>query len=103
MIAVRVAVPIPPSSKSPIFTVKLPAPMVSAAATVMRLRLALKSTLFSTQIRAPVAALTMGAGNFTVKIGDFELGGIGTATLTAIVLYQILTARGSGGADEVPA
>jgi len=49
------------------------------------------------------AALTMGAGNFTVKIGDFEMGGIGTATLTAIVLYQILTARGSGGADEAPA
>ena len=49
------------------------------------------------------AALTMGAGNFTVKIGDFEMGGIGTATLTAIVLYQILTARGSGGANEAPA
>lgn len=49
------------------------------------------------------AALTMGAGNFTVKIGDFEMGGIGTATLTAIVLYQLLTARGTGGADEAPA
>ena len=49
------------------------------------------------------AALTMGAGNFTVKIGDFEMGGIGTATLTAIVLYQLLTARGSGGANEAPA
>jgi len=49
------------------------------------------------------AALTMGAGNFTVKIGDFEMGGIGTATLTAIVLYQLLTARGSRGADEAPA
>lgn len=49
------------------------------------------------------AALTMGAGNFTVKIGDFEMGGIGTATLTAIVLYQFLTARGSGGADEARA
>jgi putative pyrimidine permease RutG len=35
-------------------------------------------------------ALTMGAGNFTVKIGDFELGGIGTATLAAIVLYAVL-------------
>ena len=44
------------------------------------------------------AALTMGAGNFTVKIGDFEMGGIGTATLTAIVLYQILSARGGGAA-----
>ena len=49
------------------------------------------------------AALTMGAGNFTVKIGDFELGGIGTATLAAIILYQILTARGSEPAAEDPA
>ena len=51
------------------------------------------------------AALTMGAGNFTVKIGDFELGGIGTATLTAIVLYALLGLRGSPepAADETPA
>ncbi len=49
------------------------------------------------------AALTMGAGNFTVKIGDFEMGGIGTATLTAIVLYQILGARGGGAAEPAPA
>ena len=49
------------------------------------------------------AALTMGAGNFTVKIGDFEMGGIGTATLTAIILYQILSARGGGVAAPEPA
>jgi uracil-xanthine permease len=49
------------------------------------------------------AALTMGAGNFTVKIGDFELGGIGTATLTAIILYQILSARGGGVVAPEPA
>lgn len=49
------------------------------------------------------AALTMGAGNFTVKIGDFEMGGIGTATLTAIVLYQLLTARGGGDEAEAAA
>jgi uracil-xanthine permease len=49
------------------------------------------------------AALTMGAGNFTVKIGDFEMGGIGTATLTAIVLYQILSSRGGGAAAPEPA
>ena len=48
-------------------------------------------------------ALTMGAGDFTVKIGDFELGGIGTATLTAIVLYQLLTARGGGDEAEAAA
>ena len=49
------------------------------------------------------AALTMGAGNFTVKIGDFEMGGIGTATLTAIILYQVLSARGGGAAAPEPA
>jgi uracil-xanthine permease len=49
------------------------------------------------------AALTMGAGNFTVKIGDFELGGIGTATLTAIILYQVLSARGGGAEAPEPA
>ena len=49
------------------------------------------------------AALTMGAGNFTVKIGDFEMGGIGTATLTAIILYQLLGARGDGEVAAAPA
>jgi xanthine/uracil permease len=49
------------------------------------------------------AALTMGAGNFTVKIGDFEMGGIGTATLTAIILYQLLGARGNGEVAAAPA
>ena len=49
------------------------------------------------------AALTMGAGNFTVKIGDFEMGGIGTATLTAIILYQLLGARGNGEVTAAPA
>ena len=39
------------------------------------------------------ATLILGAGNFTVNIGDFALGGIGTATLAAIVLYQILRER----------
>ena len=36
------------------------------------------------------AALTMGAGNLSLKIGDFTLAGIGTATFGAIILYQIL-------------
>ena len=49
------------------------------------------------------AALTMGAGNFTVKIGDFQMGGIGTATLTAIILYQVLSARGGGAEAPEPA
>jgi xanthine/uracil permease len=32
----------------------------------------------------------MGAGNFSVHIGSFDLGGIGTATLTAIILNLFL-------------
>ncbi|MFB2533008.1 solute carrier family 23 protein [Paracoccus sp. p3-h83] len=35
-------------------------------------------------------ALILGAGDFTLKIGGFALGGIGTATLAALVLYQVL-------------
>jgi putative pyrimidine permease RutG len=39
-------------------------------------------------------ALTMGAGNFTITIGNFAIGGIGTATFSAIILYQLLRERG---------
>ena len=35
-------------------------------------------------------ALTIGAGNLGIQVGDFELGGIGTATFAAILLYQLL-------------
>ncbi|HEY3336817.1 MAG TPA: solute carrier family 23 protein [Candidatus Limnocylindrales bacterium] len=35
-------------------------------------------------------ALTMGAGNLTLTFGGFSLGGIGTATFGAIILYQLL-------------
>jgi putative pyrimidine permease RutG len=38
-------------------------------------------------------ALTMGAGNFTITIGSFALGGIATATFSAIILYQLLRER----------
>jgi putative pyrimidine permease RutG len=38
-------------------------------------------------------ALTMGAGNFTINIGNFSLSGIGTATFSAIILYQLLRER----------
>src|SRR5256886_2902751 len=38
-------------------------------------------------------ALTMGAGNFTLNIGNFSMSGIGTATFAAIILYQILRER----------
>eukprot|EP01034_Spumella_vulgaris_P038595 gene38595-47664_t len=39
-----------------------------------------------------VAAITLilGTGDFTLKFGDFALGGIGTATFGAIVLYALL-------------
>ncbi|GAC1357854.1 MAG: solute carrier family 23 protein [Ktedonobacteraceae bacterium] len=40
-------------------------------------------------------ALTMGAGNFTINIGGFSLGGIGTATFGAIIIYQLLRGRRS--------
>ena len=34
-------------------------------------------------------ALTAGAGDLTLKFGNFTMGGIGTATFGAIILYQI--------------
>jgi putative pyrimidine permease RutG len=35
-------------------------------------------------------ALTAGAGDLTLKFGAFTIGGIGTATFGAIILYQVL-------------
>ena len=43
--------------------------------------------------RRPGRGLILGAGNFTVNVGDFALGGIGTATVAAIVLCQVLRER----------
>jgi uracil-xanthine permease len=48
-------------------------------------------------------ALTMGAGNFTINIGNFALGGIGTATFSAIILYQLLRERTPEGEAVVVA
>ena len=42
--------------------------------------------------------LTIGAGDLTLKLGGFTLGGIGTATFGAILLYQLFR----DGEDEVP-
>jgi uracil-xanthine permease len=39
-------------------------------------------------------ALTAGAGDLTVRVGGFALGGIGTATFGAIILYHLLARRG---------
>ncbi|MET0398984.1 MAG: solute carrier family 23 protein [Longimicrobiaceae bacterium] len=51
-------------------------------------------------------ALTLGAGDLVVRVGGFSVGGIGTATLAAIVLYQLLrddAAEPGGTADSAVA
>ena len=47
---------------------------------------------FSQNKNLIVAAITLiiGTGDFTLKFGSFALGGIGTATFGAIILYQLL-------------
>ena len=47
---------------------------------------------FSQNKNLIVAAITLiiGTGDFTLKFGDFALGGIGTATFGAIMLYALL-------------
>ena len=46
---------------------------------------------FSQNKNLLVAAITLiiGTGEFTLKFGSFALGGIGTATFGAIILYQL--------------
>lgn len=48
---------------------------------------------FSDNRNLIVAAVTLvlGAGDFTLKLGQFSLGGIGTATFGAIILYAFLS------------
>jgi uracil-xanthine permease len=50
---------------------------------------------FSDNANLIVAAVTLvlGTGDFTLKFGAFALGGIGTATFGAIVLYALLRRR----------
>ncbi|WP_343589486.1 solute carrier family 23 protein [Paracidovorax wautersii] len=50
---------------------------------------------FSDDKNLIVAAITLilGTGDFTLKFGEFALGGIGTATFGAIVLYALLNRR----------
>jgi len=43
--------------------------------------------------------LTLGAGDLALDLGGFSLGGIGTATFGAIILYQLLSTRSS---SEIP-
>ena len=51
---------------------------------------------FSQNKNLIVAAITLilGTGEFTLKFGDFALGGIGTATFGAIALYALLNRQG---------
>lgn len=55
---------------------------------------------FSDNKNLIVAAITLilGTGDFTLKFGDFALGGIGTATFGAIVLYALLNRRAASAA-----
>jgi len=50
---------------------------------------------FSNNTNLIVAAVTLvlGAGDFTLKLGGFALGGIGTATFGAIILHALLRRR----------
>jgi putative pyrimidine permease RutG len=41
-------------------------------------------------------ALTLGAGNLAITQGDFSIGGIGTACIGALLIYQILNRFGFG-------
>ncbi len=53
---------------------------------------------FSDNKNLLVAAITLvlGTGDFTLKFGDFALGGIGTATFGTIGLYALLNRRSAG-------
>nr|MBV0879397.1 NCS2 family nucleobase:cation symporter [Noviherbaspirillum sp. L7-7A] len=52
---------------------------------------------FSDNRNLIVAAVTLvlGAGDFTLKLGQFSLGGIGTATFGAIILHALLSRGGA--------
>jgi len=41
-------------------------------------------------------ALTLGAGNLAITQGDFSIGGIGTACIGALLVYQVLNKFGMG-------
>ncbi|TFZ06738.1 pyrimidine utilization transport protein G [Ramlibacter henchirensis] len=57
---------------------------------------------FSDNRNLIVAAVTLvlGTGDFTLKFGGFSLGGIGTATFGAILLYALLSRGGSRPAAQ---
>jgi uracil-xanthine permease len=53
----------------------------------------------NTNLIVAAVTLVLGAGDFTLKIGGFALGGIGTATFGAILLHALLR----GGRRRAPA
>ena len=59
---------------------------------------------FSDNKNLLVAAITLvlGTGDFTLKFGDFALGGIGTATFGAILLYALLNRASSRAGIPTP-
>jgi putative pyrimidine permease RutG len=59
---------------------------------------------FSQNKNLIVAAITLvlGTGDFTLKFGGFALGGIGTATFGAILLYALLNRRLGIPAQKAP-
>ena len=60
---------------------------------------------FSDSRNLLVAAITLvlGTGDFTLKFGGFALGGIGTATFGAIILYALLNRDESTGVSVADA
>jgi uracil-xanthine permease len=60
---------------------------------------------FSQNRNLIVAAITLvlGTGDFTLKFGGFALGGIGTATFGAILLYALLNRGDASAAQPAPA
>ena len=60
---------------------------------------------FSQNKNLIVAAITLvlGTGDFTLKFGGFALGGIGTATFGAILLYALLNRSNSPGVSVADA
>jgi xanthine/uracil permease len=46
----------------------------------------------SRNLMVAAIALILGTGDFTLKFGDFAIGGIGTATFGAIILNAVLSA-----------
>ncbi|QHE88707.1 solute carrier family 23 protein [Hydrogenophaga sp. BPS33] len=57
---------------------------------------------FSDNKNLLVAAITLilGTGDYTLKFGGFALGGIGTATFGAIILYALLNRGGASSRDK---